>query len=234
MGEIFAGKIMKIEGGRMWIVADAPPEELAAYRKYRDVLIECRDGRLRSLQQLRKAYVLLNAISAWSGYTPVEATKEMMKMAFRASAITLQEGLPSLATMDMTECRHFIDFLVRFCIENNVPLYKVGMYDLAEDIPAYIYQCLLHKRCAVCGQRADLHHVDRIGMGGNRHTTGHLGRRALPLCREHHTILHTMPEQEFMAQYHLVPIPIDHRIAKVYRLNERSEKDASDSHRENP
>lgn len=234
MGEIFAGKIMKIEGGRMWIVANAPPEELAAYRKYKNVLIECQDGRLRSLQQLRKAYVLLNAISAWSGYTPIEAIKEMMKLAFRASVISLQTGLPSLATMDVTECRHFIDFLVRFCVENNVPLYKVGMYELAEDIPAYIYQCLLYKRCAVCGRPADLHHIDRIGMGGDRRHTGHLGRHALPLCREHHTILHTMPEKDFMDKYHLVPIPIDQRIAKAYRLNERSEKDASDSRREKP
>lgn len=229
MSEIFDGQIVKIEGGKMLIMANAPPEELARYRLYKHVLVECQDGRLRSIQQLRKAYVLLNAISAWSGYTPVEATKEMMKMAFRASVLTLRQGLPSLATIDVTECRAFIDFLVRFCVENGVPTYKVGMYDLAEDVRAYVYQCLLHKRCAVCGRPADLHHVDRIGMGGNRRATGHLGRRALPLCRKHHTVLHMVPEQDFLDKYHLVPIPIDRRIAAVYGLKERSDHNAGDS-----
>ena len=61
--DVFDGQIVKIENGKMLIMANAPPKELAEYRLYKKVLIECRDGRLRSIQQLRKAYVLLNAIS---------------------------------------------------------------------------------------------------------------------------------------------------------------------------
>lgn len=36
------------------------------------------------------------------------------------------------------------------------------------------------RKCAVCGRRAELHHVDRVGMGRDRREICHIGMQALP------------------------------------------------------
>ena len=66
----------------------------------------------------------------------------------------------------------------------------------------------------------DLHHVDQIGMGKDRNEVHHLGRRALPLCREHHTEILTIGLKAFTAKYHLEHVEIDKRICKTYKLKE--------------
>ena len=38
--DVFDGQIVKIENGKMLILANAPPEELARYRLYKHVLVE--------------------------------------------------------------------------------------------------------------------------------------------------------------------------------------------------
>ena len=79
----------------------------------------------------------------------------------------------------------------------------------------------MNKRCAVCGRKAELHHVDHVGMGRNRKEICHIGMRALPLCREHHTEIHKVGQTDFLKRYILEPVKIDERIAKVYRLKAR-------------
>jgi hypothetical protein len=56
-------------------------------------------------------------------------------------------------------------------------------------------------------------------MGNDRDDVIHIGRAALPLCREHHTELHTKGNKEFMNHYHLEPIKIDKKIAHCCKLN---------------
>lgn len=81
-----------------------------------------------------------------------------------------------------------------------------------------MYSCLIHKKCCVCGKKAELHHVDRVGMGNNRNEITHEGRRALPLCREHHIEVDHLGDEAFCARYHIAPVKIDARIIKTYRL----------------
>ena len=94
-------------------------------------------------------------------------------------------------------------------------------YTPAEDIPRYVWACLMNRRCAVCGRHADLHHVDVVGMGRDRKEICHIGMRALPLCREHHTEIHSIGQEDFLRRYFLEPVKIDERIADVYRLKAR-------------
>ena len=117
----------------------------------------------------------------------------------------------------MTTAREFITYLIDFMIEHGVPS-KVPLYEQSEDMEHYIYSCLFHKRCCVCGKKSDLHHVERVGMGRNRQEIIHEGMLALPLCRKHHEICHTVPQDEFNQQYHLVPIPLDKELCKKYGL----------------
>nr|DAR84231.1 MAG TPA: Putative HNHc nuclease [Caudoviricetes sp.] len=56
-------------------------------------------------------------------------------------------------------------------------------------------------------------------MGRNRKEICHIGMRALPLCREHHTEIHRTGQKDFLKRYFLEPVRIDERVAKVYRLN---------------
>jgi hypothetical protein len=124
----------------------------------------------------------------------------------------------SLSDTSMTVAREFITFLIDFIIRHDIPT-KVSLLEHCEDVGRYVYSCLVNKKCCICGKPADLHHVDAIGMGNDRDDVIHIGREALPLCREHHISLHSMGNKEFMKQYHLEPIKIDAKIARCYGLN---------------
>lgn len=90
---------------------------------------------------------------------------------------------------------------------------------MVDDVGDYIYSCLIAKKCCICGRRADLHHVDRVGMGRDRTDIVHEGMEALPLCREHHGQAHTMPDSEFFGLYHLDGgITLDKTLCRIYGL----------------
>nr|DAY39633.1 MAG TPA: Putative HNHc nuclease [Caudoviricetes sp.] len=181
--------------------------------------VELVDKRHISADQRKKAYVLISYIAAWWGYTPLEAMKEMLKLMFIGEAETLRRSF-SLSDCDMTTARLFITYLIDFCILHGVDVGE-PLYQLSEDIPRYVWACLMNKRCAVCGRKTELHHVDAVGMGRNRKEICHVGMRALPLCREHHTEIHAIGREDFLKKYFLEPVRIDERIAKVYRLKHR-------------
>lgn len=189
------------------------------YGCHESVGVEFVDKRRISAKQRKKAYVLISYIAAWWGYTPVEAMKEMLKLMFVGEAETLRRSF-SLSNCDMTTARLFISYLIDFCLLHGVDVGE-PLYQLAEDIPRYVWACLMNKRCAVCGRKAELHHVDAVGMGRNRKEICHIGMRALPLCREHHTEIHSIGQEDFLRRYIIEPVRIDERIAKVYRLKAR-------------
>jgi hypothetical protein len=186
--------------------------------------VELVDERHISADQRKKAYVLISYIAAWWGYTPLEAMKEMLKLMFVGEAETLRRSF-SLSNCDMTTARLFITYLIDFCLLHGVDVGE-PLYQLSEDIPRYVWACLMNKRCAVCGRKAELHHVDAVGMGRNRKEICHIGMRALPLCREHHTEIHKVGQGDFLKRYFLEPVKIDERIAKVYRLNRNPRKNS--------
>ena len=153
----------------------------------------------------------------------VESAKKTLKMEFMLSRMEgMERRLFSLANCDVTTAREFINFLVEFIIENDIPT-RVPLIENCEDIARYVYACLVCKKCAVCGKHADLHHCDGgiVGMGGNREKVNHIGRPALPLCREHHTEIHSIGQEDFLRRYIIEPVKIDERIAKVYGLKAR-------------
>ena len=132
-------------------------------------------------------------------------------------AAFLAEGF-SLATCSVEEARLFISWLLDFCLLHDVPA-GVPLSELAEDIQRYVYACLLHHRCALCGKRCELHHVDSVGAhGGNRRRMNHLGLRVLPLCRRHHHEIHRTGKETFLKKYFLEPVRVDERIGRAYRL----------------
>ena len=220
MGEIVQGRIAKLdEGGGVIIRAALPSIDRAILRRYDKVLVEFADGRRISPEQRRKCYALMNEIAEWIGDVP-EYVKKLMKMEFIVSRLeSMEKKMFSLSDVDCTTARLFITFLIDFMLEHQVPS-RVPLYELCEDIQKYVYACLLHKQCAVCGKRADVHHLSgsRAGHGGlawrEKDQTGAL---VIPLCREHHIAIHN-GESEFLARYHLEGIEMDAAIKKVYRV----------------
>lgn len=218
--EIAGGVITDVSAdGYATIRAALPDIDRAILRQYNKVQIGFADGRTISPEQRRKAYALMREIAEWMGDLP-EYVKRLMKMEFMVTRMqALQKQIFSLSDCDMTTAREFITYLIDFIIEHDVPT-QTPLIELCEDISKYVYACLMHKKCAVCGKHANLHHCEGgvIGMGNNRNKVDHIGRPALPLCNEHHNIIHQMGQADFISRYHLVTIPIDKKIAKVYRL----------------
>lgn len=218
MQEIVLGTIEAYqEDGSVLIRAPLPSMERAAARSYQKVQVGFCDSRHISPDQRAKTYALIGEIADWSG-DDQQSMKETMKMDFIMNRLqNMQRRMFSLSDVDMNTASEFISYLIDFIIHHGIPT-KRPLVELAEDIERYVYACLLHKKCCVCGQSADLHHTDRIGMGNDRTQVAHIGRLALPLCRGHHTEIHGMAEQEFYARYHIGPIRIDKAIAKAYKL----------------
>lgn len=214
---ITQGKILReVEDG--FLVFLPVRDKAAVWDKYQqDVNVELVDPRRISPQQRRKAYALIRDISLWMGGTPMETVKELTKWIFQESEPATLEETFSLSDCSMEVARLYITFLIDFCLLHDVPCGE-PLYKLAEDIGRYVWVCALNKRCAVCGRKAELHHVDAVGMGRNRKEICHIGMHVLPLCRTHHTEIHRIGHETFLRRYILEPVRVDERIADVYRL----------------
>ena len=221
--EIISGTIVDVQQGLITIQAPYDNIERLLVRRYDEVQIGMMDGRKISPEQRRKAFALVGEIAAWSGYSRDEAHL-MLKHEFIAKHLEqLQKELFSMSDCDMTTAREYITYLIEFCLTFDVPT-KVPLAELCDDVERYVCSCLMHKKCAVCGKKAELHHVDRVGMGNNRNEIQHIGRRCLPLCRTHHIEVDHLGDAQMCAQYHLTPVKIDARIVKTYRLRGKEEQ----------
>lgn len=213
------GKIMSLnEDGTALIKAQLPLGP-ALHRNVREVYIDMIDSRPLSDKQRRMCYALTNAIADWDGNTR-EDEHLYRKFAFTAARKEefpeLTERLFSLSTASMSLIAAYQSYLVKFIIENDIPT-KFPLREYANDIEAYTYLCLVRRKCAVCGRRAQAHHIDAIGMGNNRDEVQHEGREVMSLCREHHTEIHTIGYDAFMQKYHLDGgVPADRTIMKIY------------------
>lgn len=198
-----------------------------AHQQQREVWCEFIDSRPLSDRQRRNCYAMIREISNWSGDTP-EATKEVLKLDFWCGELLeMADRMFSLSNAPMSIVAAFQSWLARFIVRNDVPT-RVPMLDYVDDIDDYVYACLANKKCVICGKRADLHHVKNLGMGMNREEVVHEGMPVLPLCREHHTEIHTIGRDTFMAKYHLNGgVPADRSICRLYGLKTtRSKKKA--------
>lgn len=174
--------------------------------------------------QRRKIFAIVGEIACWSGYAPEDARKGLTVDFLRQNIERLQQSAISLAIgggCDKGTASLFLDYLINFCLENQVPTSK-PLQELADDLERYTYAALMNKRCLICGGKADLHHVDAIGMGYNRREKPQLGAKVMPLCRIHHTEYHTIGGTAFDAKYHTVAVAMDERVAKKYGITGRA------------
>lgn len=223
--EHILGEIQDVrEDGRVIIMAGLPDLDRALLRQYSKVEVILPDGRKISCTQRRKVYALLGEIAEYvdgiRNADTIEEQKRLLKMEFMLKRMeSAERRMFSLSDCDMSTAREFITYLIDFIIANDIPT-RVPLIDNCDDIAAYMYACTMHRKCAVCGKAADIHHCEgsRIGAGVDRDKVHQLGREILPLCRVHHTELHAMPESEFMKKYHLQKVRLDEALCKRLKL----------------
>lgn len=200
------GKIMAVRdnGSSADIVVRVNNAALAAViteKRITDVALRLVDGRILSPDQRKKIYATLRDISAYTGYTP-EETKEVMKY---VHIVATGSDYFSLSDCPMCVAREFINTLTDFCLLNGV-ITSDRLSDRTDDITAYLYQCMRHKKCAVCGRAGEIHHWDAVGMGHDRRHYDDTANRKICLCRMHHTIAHQKGVKDFQRDYHVYGI----------------------------
>ena len=124
----------------------------------------------------------------------------------------------SLSDCDMSTARDFIDYLVELCVMHGIPCTDT-LLSRCEDSKRYLYACVMNRRCAVCGQKADIHEYDRVGAGRNRSKIHHKGQRVQPLCRAHHREVDAIGQKTFDEKYHMTWVELDEAACK--KLNWR-------------
>ena len=208
-----------LKDGTAVIKAKIPNIEQALRRGFLKVEIILWDGRRISPEQRRKCYALLGEIAEYTDgirtAETVDEQKRLLKMEFMLKRMEATERrMFSLADCDMSTAREFITYLIDFIIANDIPT-RVPLIDNCDDIAAYMYACTMHRKCAVCGKAADIHHCEgsRIGAGVDRAKVHQLGREVLPLCRVHHTECHS-DEAGFIKKYHLQKVRLDEALCK--------------------
>lgn len=134
---------------------------------------------------------------------PLEYIKDMFYLQY--SEYTGREiSLSDNSKTSVSDVNVLIDLVIDFMFEWNVP-FKEGYKQLPREEQYFIYQCCRHRRCLVCGDTADIHHLDTVGMGVDRRKVDHTKKYVMPLCRTHHENYHTLGAEKFAELYH-VPV----------------------------
>lgn len=182
-------------------------------RKITQAEVRLDDGRTISADQRRKIYATLRDISLYTGHTT-----EFLKDYFKADYVAQTGGeWFSTRDVDMTTANRFLELLIEHCLRWDIPCQE-SMIERSPDVSRYLYLCLVHKKCAICGRKAELHHADAVGAGRNRREILHTGMRAMPLCSDHHKEIHNIGRETFCTKYHVYGIRLDTELCAIWGL----------------
>jgi len=146
-----------------------------------------------SERQLKFVHAMFGDIADQTGYTKNEV-KDMLKK---------KAEVDSVATIDAEGMDRLIDITLEFVKENDITLNVKTVEQMEAE--QHVDLCVYKKVCLICGKPADTHHVDKIGMGRERKAVdkANPNLKKLPLCREHHSELHSTDTYTFRNLYHL-------------------------------
>ena len=179
------------------------------------------DGRTISIEQRKKAYATIRDIADYTGYLP-EEQKEWLKYLYIQKT---GDDYISLSDCSMDQAREFINVILEYAIESGIQLSEQAI-NRTDDIGKYLYFCIKHKKCAICGQAGEIHHEDAIGMGNDRKTLDDSNHKKICLCRKHHTIAHQMGVDRFTKMYKVYGIIVKEESSE--RQSKESESNRSE------
>lgn len=177
-------------------IPDVDLQEPIISKKMQKCGVWLEDGRHITSEQRKKAYATIRDISDWTGYLP-EEQKEWLKYLY-----ICRTGGPyfSLKDCSIDTAREFINIMLDYALQEGIWLTDLAV-ERTDDIGRYLYCCLKHHKCAVCGRNGEVHHEDAIGMGNDRRRCDDSQKRKICLCREHHTEAHTIGMPAFKKKY---------------------------------
>ena len=181
------------------------------------------DGRTISIEQRKKAYATIRDIADYTGYLP-EEQKEWLKYLYIQKT---GDDYISLSDCSMDQAREFINVILEYAIESGIQLSEQAI-NRTDDIGKYLYFCIKHKKCAICGQDGEIHHEDAIGMGNDRKTLDDSNHKKICLCRKHHTIAHQMGVERFTKMYKVYGIIVKESEESSERKSKESESNRSE------
>ncbi|MBO5969758.1 MAG: hypothetical protein J6S14_14795 [Clostridia bacterium] len=223
--ETVRGRIVGYDPRTQELLIRAPYDDWLTMtkREYKECLVQPIDSRPLSDKQRRFCYALLREIAEYTGQG-MDPTKEWMKIKFLAEDLEeTADKIFSLSNAPMSLVCAFQRFLIHFILDWDIPC-RFSLLEYVDDVGDYIYHCLVTKKCCICGKHTDLHHVDRIGIGGRRNDVIHEGMEVLPLCREHHGENHTTTDEAFFEKYHIPGgVVMDKTLCRLYKVKARKE-----------
>lgn len=163
------------------------------------------DGRAITADQRKKIFATVKDIAVYTGDNP-EYIRGILLYDYCAKT---GEMPFSLSNCSVSQARDYLSHIIDFVLEWNIPLTGLGI-DRTEDVDRYLYSCIKFRRCAITGQaNADIHHIDAVGMGGNRNQVDHSQLRLIALSRKWHNRVHEQGGQEIFDKYKIYGIKVD-------------------------
>lgn len=159
------------------------------------------DKRKVSALQRNFYFALLGDIVNWSGEDK-EIVDDYFRSLYWEKNCGQEISLKDTTENTVSDAKKLIDLVIDFVFDNQVPI-KRGYELLPRNEEHFQYECLVHRQCLICGQPADIHHIDEVGMGRDRTKLNHTKFRLMALCRAHHTEFHKIGPIEFCSKYHL-------------------------------
>lgn len=169
-----------------------------------------------SLKQMKLAHILIKELGEMIGYTAPEMRVLLQNDFCKLREIKYFSLSPSKTKAASKEVANdFITYIIEWAILNNYNLILHEGYgnnktlrsvrEVVPEIRRYVLACLSAKACAVCGtyHNVELHHYDSVNsIGGYEHCDG-LKTRFMSLCREHHSLYHSIEQKEFENRFHI-------------------------------
>lgn len=168
-----------------------------------------------SIQQMKMLWAIFNDLGALIGYTREEIKEELETLYCLEKGIEYFSISPSKKDSCSKEiATDFITWVIEWSIKEgyNLIIHEgkgqnrrvKGAREICPDINRYVIACLRAKVCAVCGKiESELHHVDNVNSIGGYEFDDGLKTRFMSLCREHHSLAHSVGQNEFDKRYHL-------------------------------
>lgn len=135
-------------------------------------------------QQRKKIYVLFNDIAYYMGEDK-EYVKEMTKGLFNRGKFSLSDCQKELAS-------DFIEYLICYCIVNEIPLTYHPSKLLEESAEKYLAVCITKKVCCVCGQPGQKQYWE--------------GTKKISLCSLHSTEAERIGKKDFEQKYYVAGV----------------------------
>lgn len=146
--ENLIGKIIDYDGEYLTIRVPYGDRDYILDHKVTSCGVTLDDGLHISSAQNRALHATFRDIADYTG-NPEELTKETLKVMY-----SKEKGIPyfSLAGIGMDDAGRFLDWVLGWCVGNDIPL-SDKLSARCADSGRMMYACVMAKRCAVCGVR---------------------------------------------------------------------------------